>query len=223
MSDTVQIHAKDGHILDAYVSRPSGTPLGGIVLLQEIFGVNSHIRSVADGYAKDGYLVVAPALFDRSERHVSLTYEGRDRERAFELMKKLNIETALLDVQAAMELAEKETGTKPAVIGFCYGGLLAWLSSTRLHPAAAIGYYAGGIGNFATETPHAPTILHFGRKDSHIPKEQVDKVQQAHPDIEIFWYDADHAFNRDVGESYDAPSAKLARERTLLFLKKNLG
>ncbi len=222
MSETVQLKAQDGHSLDAYVARPEGKPIGGLVVLQEIFGVNQHIRNVTDGYAKDGFLAVAPALFDRVEKHVELKYEGDDWPRAVGYMQKLNIETALLDVQAAIDYAKKETGGKVGVIGYCYGGKLSWLSSTRLKPDAAVGYYAGGIGEFAEETPNAPTILHFGKKDTHIPKEQVDKVSAAHPELEIFWYDADHGFNCDMRGSYDAPSAKLARERSLAFLKKNI-
>jgi carboxymethylenebutenolidase len=223
MSETVQLHARDGHTLDAYVARPEGDPIGGLVVIQEIFGVNKHIRKVADGYAKDGFFVVAPAIFDRIEKHVELSYAGSDMQRAVGLMQKLNIDTALLDVQAALAFAEKETGKKAGVVGFCYGGKLSWLASTRLHPAAAVGYYAGGIGEFAKETPHAPTILHFGTKDTHIPKEQVDAVQAAHPDVTIYWYDAEHGFNCDMRGSFDAPSARLARERSVAFLKKNVG
>jgi len=223
MSETVQLHTPDGHTLDAYVAKPQGTPIGSLVVAQEIFGVNEHIRSVADGYAKDGFFVVAPAIFDRIEKHVELSYEGADLQRAFGFYQKLDAEKALLDVEAALKYAEKETGKKAAVIGYCYGGKLAWLSSARLHPVAAVGYYAGGIGEIAEETPSAPTILHFGTKDTHIPKEQVDKVASAHPEVQIYWYEAEHGFNCDMRGSYDAASAKLARERSLAFLKEHLG
>jgi len=222
MSETVQLHAQDGHTLDAYVAKPAATPIGGLVVLQEIFGVNRHIRNVADGYAKDGFFVVAPALFDRVQKHVDLGYEGPDMQQAVSLMKQLDVEKALLDIKAALEYAGKETGGKAGVIGYCYGGKMAWLASTRLHPAAAVGYYAGGIGEFAKETPNAPTILHFGEKDTHIPKEQVNAVHEAHPDLVIYWYDAEHGFNCDMRGSYDAPSAKVARERSLAFLKEHI-
>jgi carboxymethylenebutenolidase len=222
MSESVEIHASDGHTLDAYVARPAGTPIGGLVVVQEIFGVNQHIRSVADAYGKDGFLAVAPALFDRFERNVELGYAEADRPRAFALYGKLDASKALLDVEAALGYVRKESGKKVGVIGYCYGGLIAWLASTRLHPDAAVGYYAGGIGQFAEETPGAPVELHFGTHDSHIPKEQVDKVAQAHPDVKIFWYDAGHGFNNDMRESYEAASAKLARERSLAFLKQHL-
>ena len=222
MSETVKLHASDGHELDAYVARPSGTPIGGLVVVQEIFGVNQHIRNVADSYAKDGFLAVAPAIFDRVEKHVELTYEGQDMQRAVSLMQKLDINKALLDVDAAIGYAKQESHGKVGVIGYCYGGKMAWLASTRLHPAAAVGYYAGGIGEFAEEHPNAPTILHFGKQDTHIPKEQVDKVSAAHPDVPVYWYDAGHGFNCDMRSSFDAPSSKLARERSLAFLKQHI-
>ncbi len=222
MSETVKLHASDGHELDAYVARPTGTPIGGLVVVQEIFGVNQHIRNVADSYAKDGFVAIAPAIFDRVEKHVELTYEGQDMQRAVALMQKLDIEKALLDVDAAIAYAKQESHGKVGVVGYCYGGKLAWLASTRLHPAAAVGYYAGGIGEFAEEKPNAPTILHFGKQDTHIPKEQVDKVLAANPDVPIYWYDAGHGFNCDMRGSYDAPSSTLARERSLAFLKQHI-
>ena len=222
MSETVKLQAGDGHSFDAYVARPSGKPIGGLVVLQEIFGVNQHIRSVADGFAKDGFLAVAPAIFDRVERNAELTYEPAELPRALSLMKQLDVDQALLDVDAALAYAQKETGAKAGVIGYCYGGKLAWLSSTRLHPAAAVGYYAGGIGEFAKETPNAPTILHFGKLDTHIPKQQVDKVTAAHPDVQVYWYDAGHAFNNDMRESFDAASHELALKRSLAFLRQHV-
>ena len=223
MSETVQLQAEDGHILDAYVARPMGTPIGSLVILQEIFGVNGSIRDVADSYAKDGFFVVAPALFDRYEKKVELGYGRDDVQKAFTLLQKLSVNTALLDVQASLSYAENETGKKAAVLGFCYGGKLAWLASTRLRPSAAVGYYAGGIGEFASETPNAPTILHFGSKDTHIPREQVEKVTTAHADVPVYWYDADHAFANHVRPSYNSAAADLARERSLAFLKEHPG
>ena len=223
MSEMVQLQAQDGHVLDAYVAAPEGAAIGGLVVLQEIFGVNESIRDAANAYARDGFLTIAPALFDRSEKHVELGYDSSDMQKAFALMHQLNVDTALLDVEAALVYAEKQTGKKAGVIGFCYGGKLAWLTSTRLHPAAAVGYYAGGIGEYAAEQPNAPTILHFGSNDTHIPKEQVDKVKAAHPEIPIYWYEADHAFANHVRPSYNAAAAELARERSLTFLKQHLG
>jgi carboxymethylenebutenolidase len=222
MSETIQIQASDGHTLDAYVARPEGVPIGGLVVIQEIFGVNQHIRDVADSYAKHGFLAIAPALFDRVEKKVELGYEGEDRVRAMEFYKKLNFENAIKDIDAALGWARKETGKKVGVIGYCAGGTLAWLSATRLNPDVAVGYYAGGIDKFAAETPKVPVMMHFGSLDTHIPKEGVDKVAKAHPEVQIFWYEAGHAFSRNIGLSYDPEAAQLARERSVKFLTGNI-
>src|SRR6266568_3124993 len=221
MSETVTLHSSDGHELDAYVARPSGDPVAGLVVIQEIFGVNRHIRSIADGYAKDCFLAVAPALFDRVEKGVELAYDGPDAQKGVAIMQKLDLSQALSDVDAALTYVRQETDKKSGVIGYCFGGLLAWLSATRLHPDAAVGYYAGRIGNFAAEKPKVPVQLHFGEFDTHIPAEQVEKVQSAHPDVEINLYDcAGHGFNCDMRASYNAETAALARIRALAFLKE---
>lgn len=222
MSENITLRARDGHELDAYVAQPEGLPIAGLVVVQEIFGVNAHIRSVADGYARDGFLVVAPALFDRIERGVELGYQGADLQRAMSFVPKLDMEKALADIEAAMKYAAASSSKKVGVIGYCFGGTVAWLAATRLHPGAAVGYYGGRIGNFAQETPECPVMLHFGRQDAHIPPEEVEKVHSAHPNVEIWWYDAGHAFNCDARDSFDAVSARLARQRSLEFLKKHL-
>lgn len=220
MSDYVKLRAADGHELDAYVAMPAGEPIAGLVVVQEIFGVNAHIRSVADGYAKDGFLAVAPALFDRIEPNVELTYEGDDMTKARSFIPKLNMEKALLDVEAAMKYAAASASKKIAVIGYCFGGSIAWLAAARLKPVAVVGYYGGQIAKFAEENPQCPVMLHFGRQDAHIPRADVDKVKDAHPDVEIYWYDAGHAFNCDARSSYNPEAAAIARERSLDFLKK---
>jgi carboxymethylenebutenolidase len=223
MGETVTIQAVDGHELSAYVARPLEDPIAGLVVVQEIFGVNRHIRSIADSYAKDGFFAVAPALFDRVERGVELSYEGEDGKKGMALLQKMDIVNALADVDAALAFARKETGKKVGVIGYCFGGLLAWLSATRLHPDAIVGYYAGRIGNFAAETPKVPVQLHFGRLDTHIPVEQVEAARAAHPEVEIHWYEgAGHGFNCDMRASYTPQAAALARGRALAFLKKHL-
>jgi len=224
MSETIELTSSDSHQLDAYVARPTGEPIAGLVVLQEIYGVNQHIRSVADGYARDGFLAVAPALFDRVERGVELPYEGPEAKRGMAIRQKLDLDSTLKDVDAALEYVRRQTGRKSGVIGYCFGGLLAWLSATRLRPDVVVGYYAGGIGNFAAESPHAPVQLHFGKLDAHIPAEQVAKVHVAHPEVEIHWYDnADHGFNCDMRSSYSPEAAAQARTRALAFLKKHLG
>jgi carboxymethylenebutenolidase len=223
MGETIRLKAADGHELDAYVAYPTTKPIAGLVVIQEIFGVNRHIRSIVDGYAKDGFLAVAPALFDRVERGVELTYEGPDSQKGVALMQKLDLSESLSDVDAALAFVRQQTGKRSGVIGYCFGGLLAWLSAARLTPDAAVGYYAGRIGNFATESPKVPVQLHFGKLDTHIPAEQVEKVHSAHPEVEINWYEgAGHGFNCDMRASYNAEAAKLARGRALAFLKQHL-
>ncbi len=223
MGETVTIQAVDGHDLSAYVAKPAGEPLAGLVVIQEIFGVNRHIRSVVDGYAKDGFFAVAPALFDRVERGVELSYEGEDAKKGMALLQKTDITKALADVDSALTFVRKETGAKVGVIGYCFGGLLAWLSAARLDPDAAVGYYAGRIGNFAGEIPRVPVQLHFGKLDTHIPADQVETVRAAHPEVEIHWYEgAGHGFNCDMRASYNPQAAALARGRALAFLKKHL-
>jgi carboxymethylenebutenolidase len=222
MSEYVTLKTVDGHELSAYVARPEDEPIAGLVVVQEIFGVNSHIRSVADGYAKDGFLAVAPALFDRIERGVELGYEGDDMQRARSFIPKLDPEKSLADVSAAIDFAGSATGKKVGVIGYCYGGTIAWLAAARSNPAAAVGYYGGRISNYAGETLNAPVMLHFGKLDAHIPEEEVQTIHDAHPEVEIHWYDAGHGFNRDVSSSYNKVAAIVARERSLNFLKKHL-
>ena len=227
MSEWVKLKANDGHVLSAYVARPQSEPVGALVLIQEIFGVNGHIRRVADGYAGDGFLVVVPALFDRYEQGVELKYEGEDAKHAYELMGKLRPDTALLDIAAAYELAKK-AGKGIGVVGFCFGGLMSWLTATRgedlkMQPSCCVGYYPGGIGKFATEEPSCPVMLHFGANDSHIGKDQVDAVHSAHPEVEIYLYDnAGHGFSCDARVDFYAPAAALARERTLSFLRTHI-
>jgi carboxymethylenebutenolidase len=180
MSESVKLKANDGHELDAYVAMPSGKPVAGLVVIQEAFGVNHHIRSVADGYAKDGFLAIAPALFDRIERGIELGYVGADRDKVMALIKQFNFENAVKDVAAAMDYLRKQV-KGVGVIGYCMGGSMAWVSAARLDPEAAVGYYGGQITKYAAENPRCPVMLHFGKLDKHIPKEDVDRVQVAHP------------------------------------------
>jgi carboxymethylenebutenolidase len=223
MSEQVKLEASDSHELDAYVAHPEGEPVAGLVVVQEIFGVNRHIRSVADDYAKQGFLAVAPALFDRYQRGLELGYEGEDMQKARSLISRLNLDHALKDTAAALDYTRKQTEKKIGVIGYCFGGTVAWLAATRLGVNTAVGYYGGQIANFADEHPKAPVMLHFGKLDQHIPKESVDTVQAANPEVLVFWYDAGHGFNCNDRASYNAQAAKLAKERSLEFLKKHLG
>jgi carboxymethylenebutenolidase len=223
MGEHVKLQAGDGHEFDAYVARPAGQPMAGLVVVQEAFGVNSHIRSVTDGWAKDGFLAVAPALFDRVERGVDLTYSQEDMQKGIAIIRQGNTDDRVMDLAAALDYARKATGKKAGVIGYCLGGSMAWLAATRLDPDAAVGYYGGQIIGYASETPKAPLMLHFGLQDTHIPKAEIDsKVAAAHPEIPIFWYDAGHGFNCNDRATYNADAAKLARERSLEFLRAHL-
>jgi carboxymethylenebutenolidase len=222
LSEYVTLNTEDGVEVSAYVAHPEGEPVAGLVVVQEIFGVNQHIRSVADGYARDGFLAVAPALFDRIERGVELGYEGADMQRAMGFIPKLDMQKSLEDVAAAIKFAGIATEKKVGVVGYCYGGTLAWLAAARLHPAVAVGYYGGRTAKYADESLSAPVILHFGKLDAHIPEEEVEKIHAAHPEVEIYWYDAGHGFNCDARASYNKEAAHQARERSLSFLKQHL-
>jgi carboxymethylenebutenolidase len=223
MGDHVKLQASDGHEFDAYVARPAGQPIAGLVVVQEAFGVNSHIRSVTDGWAADGFLAVAPALFDRVERGVDLTYSQEDMQKGMAIIRLGNTDDRVKDLAAALDYARKTTGRKAGVIGYCLGGSMAWLAVTRLNPDAAVGYYGGQIITYAGEAPKAPLMLHFGLQDNHIPKAEIDsKVAAAHPEVPIFWYHAGHGFNCNDRATYNPDAANLARQRSLEFLRKHL-
>ena len=222
MGEIVQLHAKDGHTLDAYVAQPGTTALGGVVIVQEIYGVNAHIQSVTDGYADAGFVAIAPALFDRIERAVDLKDEGEGRQRAVVLLSKFDIDKGVDDVAAAVEWLRGFGRMRVGVVGYCLGGTLAWLSAARLKVHAAVGYYGGRIAQYVSERPKAPVILHFGEQDQHIPQSELDTIAKAHREVPIYKYPAGHGFNRAGSNGYDAVSAERARERTLAFLREHL-
>ena len=221
MGEFITLSASDGHDLGAYLARPQGPPRAGLVVGQEIFGVNAHIRQVTDGFAAEGYLAVAPALFDRMERGVELAYDEAGVARGRELGTAMAWETALRDMDAAAETVR--TGAGVAVIGYCRGGSLAWLAACRLDVQVAVGYYGGQIHEHRGETPGCPIMLHFGERDGIIPAEHVAEIAAAHPEIPIFIYPVGHGFNCDVRADYDPATAGLALERTLAFLAEHLG
>lgn len=222
MTGTIQLQAADGHRLSAYRASPVGKPAAGLVVIQEIFGVNSHIRSVADRFAAQGFKVVAPALFDRVRPGIELGYEPDDIAKGREIRAQIAQADAEQDVAAAVELLRGD-GLKVGVTGYCWGGSLAWLSATRLDGiAAAVGYYGGDVARTRDETPRCPVMLHFGETDHGIPMSDVEAVMAAQPDLPIHVYPAGHGFSCDARASYHAESAALALSRTLPFLRRHL-
>jgi carboxymethylenebutenolidase len=223
MAQTLTLSAEDGHQLTAYRATPAGTPRGALVVVQEIFGVNSHIKKVSDGWAADGYVALAPALFDRVERGVETGYGPDDIQRGRELRGKISTDDAVRDVRAAVRELGR-SGLRVGVVGYCWGGTMAWLAATRIEGlSAAVGYYGGGIADTAEEQPRCPVMLHFGETDASIPKEHYEKVRRLHPALPVHVYPAGHGFSCDERGSYEERSARLARERTLAFFRQHVG
>jgi len=222
MGKMIELTASDGHKLAAYRADPADKPRGAIVVVQEIFGVNSHIKSVADGYAADGYLAIAPALFDRVKTGVDLGYSPDDIAKGRDIRGKVTNDMAVKDVAAAVKAASG--AGKVGVVGYCWGGLITWLASAQVPGlVCAVPYYGGGMPDQVSVQPKVPVMGHFGEKDAHIPVEGVKKLAAAHPKHQFFIYNADHGFNCDQRGSYNAAAAKQARERTLEFFRKHIG
>ena len=217
MGTTIQITALDGNIFNAYRADPQGSPKGAVVVVQEIFGVNGHIRSVVDGYAERGYVAIAPALFDRVQAEVELGYDesGIDigRKIAFE---DVTMDEVMADIEAACDAVS--AAGKIGIVGYCWGGSICYVAAARLSDkiSAASGYYGGQIMPHIEEEPKTPLILHFGAQDAGIPLENVDAIAERWPNIDVHIYEeAGHGFNCDARGSYDASSAAVALERTL--------
>lgn len=222
MGEMITLTAADGHSFAAYQAKPNGPLRGAVLVIQEIFGVNSHIRAVADGYAADGYLVLAPSLYDRLECGVDLGYGETDVAKGREIRTRLDWADVMRDVQAAQTEAAKSG--KVGIVGYCWGGTVAWLASGRVTGlAAAVSYYGGGIGALAAEPIKAPTMCHFGAQDTMIPPADIDRLRETHPEADIHVYDADHGFNCDQRRQFHPAAAKLARDRTLAFFRKMIG
>ncbi len=219
----INLEARDGHAFNAYRARPDGDVRAGLVVIQEIFGVNSHIRNVADRFAAQGFDALAPALFDRAKRGVELGYQPDDIDRGRAIRAQVPTDAALQDVDAAINLLA-QTGRPVAVVGYCWGGSLAWAAATRLQGlSCAVSYYGGQVAEMANEQPSCPVMLHFGETDQSIPMEQVETVRAKHPALPLFTYPAGHGFSCDARGSFDAPSAELASKRTVEFLKTHTG
>ena len=197
MGNQISIKMQDGFELSAYRSMPSAQSKGVVVVIQEIFGVNAHIREVADGYAAQGYSAIAPALFDRIERDIELGYAEADMGKGIELaFQGLEMAQTMKDLQSVVDYGAAQGAV--GVVGFCFGGLLTYLSACQLKGvAAASSYYGGGIAGVLDHQPKCPLIMHFGELDAHIPMTDVDKIKEANPRIPVHVYDADHGFNCD--------------------------
>ena len=229
MGSMIELKAADGKAVPAYEARPAGTPKGAVVVIQEIFGVNSHIRSVADGYAEQGYLAVAPACFHRVKPGVELGYSEADMGEGFGLktaVEALPAPGVLQDIQAAIDHAAKTSGGKVGIVGYCWGGLLTWRSACLLSGlSAAAPYYGGGVTTpeEVARSPRVPVLAHFAEEDKWILMDSVEAFKKAHSEVEVHTYAAHHGFNCDQRGAWHAPSAQLARERTLAFFEKHLG
>lgn len=226
MGQFIDLTAKDGFTFPAYVAEPAGKPKGAVVVVQEIFGVNSHIRSVADGYAAAGYLAVAPATFERVKRGVELGYTDEDMKTGSGLKAEVEALPApgvLQDIQAAVDYAGK--AGKVGMVGYCWGGLLTWRAAAKVSGlAAASPYYGGGMTTPEESAlePKVPVLAHFGNNDHWIPLDSIESFQKAHPEVEVHLYACGHGFNCDQRASYNAGAAATAKERTLDFFRKHL-
>jgi len=222
MGDTAQLTASDGHKLAAYRAAPPGQAKGGLVIAQEIFGINGHIRRVCDRYAADGFEVVAPALFDRIEHGVELDYSDASIQKGRALRGQLKDDDLVRDVSAA---AASLQAARAAVVGYCFGGYVAWVAAGQVDGlSAAVCYYGGGIAGKKALQPQCPVQMHFGDRDGAIPLSDVAAIQAEHPKIPIFVYDgAGHGFCCDERASFDADACERARRRTLAFLDDHLG
>jgi carboxymethylenebutenolidase len=221
MGQTIGLKASDGFLLGGYRADPTGRPKAGLVVIQEIFGVNHHMRNVCDRFAALGYAAVAPAMFDRAKADVDLGYDDEAANEGMKLRAAIKLEDSLKDVQATID-ALKPAG-KVGVVGYCWGGSLAFLAAARLSGlGCAVGYYGGMIARHKDEKAKVPTILHFGEQDDGIPMTDVEKIKAARPEVKIYTYPAGHGFSCDERASYDAASHEKALKVTLAFFQENL-
>ena len=220
MADYTRLMARDGHEFNAWLAAPQGAPRGAVVVLQEIFGVNAHIRAVAEGFAAEGYLAIAPALFDRIRRDIELGYTPPEIEEGRGYMKQLAQAKVTLDIAAALAVV-KHAG-RVAAVGYCWGGTQAYLAACNLPVACAVAYYGTSILANLDQQPQAPVMYHFGERDASIPPDAIARIRSAQPQGTYHLYPADHGFNCDHRATYDADCAALARQRTLAFLAEHL-
>ena len=224
MGERIKLTASDGFALNAYRATPEGKPRGGVVVIQEVWGLSNFVRGVVDRFAHHGYLAVAPAMFDRVQYgYESDNYEPEQFQVIGELMKKFSHDTATLDVDAAIKAAAE--GGKVGITGYCFGGRITWVTAARAAGvSAASGYYGGGVPNYIDLEPRVPTEMHFGDKDTGIPLEQIEQLKARHPKVDIYTYDGVHGFcNADRPSNFNEASCKKASVRTLEFFHKHLG
>ena len=223
MGTSIELTTSDGHTLGAYKATPGGNPKGGVVVIQEIFGVNQHIKNVTDEFAKNGFVAVAPALFDRTEKGLELGYGQDDFQKGKETRGSLNDEGIQNDVQAAIDEAAK--AGKVGIVGYCFGGYVSWLAACKCNGlSAASTFYGGGIHAKREDTPKVPVILNFGDNDGGIPLSQVHDIKESNPEIPCYVYDeAGHGFCCDDRESYNQGACERAHKRTLDHFASNVG
>ncbi|HUO78659.1 MAG TPA: dienelactone hydrolase family protein [Steroidobacteraceae bacterium] len=218
-TETVELKAVDGHRLAAWRVTPAGRPRGGIVIVQEIFGVNAHIRAVTEQYAAAGYLAIAPALFDRAERGADVPYAEPAAGRA--IRERLKTEQTLLDLKAAIDAVA--AAGKVGMVGYCWGGTMTYVAACHLALAAGVVYYGGGLPRVLDRTPKCPVMFHFAEHDQHVPATDVEQVKKAYPMGHYYLYPADHGFNCTDRAAHEPASAKLALDRSLDFLHRHVG
>jgi carboxymethylenebutenolidase len=220
MSEFTTLMARDGHEFNAWLAAPKGTARGAVVVAQEIFGVNRHIRRVTDDFAAQGYIAIAPCLFDRVRRGIELGYSESEVQEGRGYRLQIPREKSLLDLSASLNVI-RHAG-RVAVVGYCWGGTLAFLAACELPVACAVAYYGGQIKDHLGKSPRRQVMYHFGERDPYIPASDIERIRAADPQGIFHVYPADHGFNCEDRGSYDAASAELARERTLAFLASKL-
>jgi carboxymethylenebutenolidase len=227
MSGQITIQARDGHVMDGYCTAPAGAPRGVVVVGQEMYGVNRYLRGVADHFAANGYFAVAPALHDRTEKGIELDYTREDHDRAEDIFRAADWDLSVHDLEDAGKWAIGHAGLPPgrvAIVGFCYGGTLAWMADCRSPLACAVSYYGGDIDRYGSETPRCPIMLHMGIDDRSFSPPKRERFAKAQPNAPFQWYpDTGHGFDNQIRYPQYDESAKLARERTLAFLAEHLG
>jgi carboxymethylenebutenolidase len=218
---TITLKTADGAEIGAYRAEPAGAPRGGLVVIQEAFGVNDYVRSVVERYAAEGYTSIAPMIYDRQERGVELGYEGDDLARARELRRGLQWNLIMADVAASIDAVS--TSGKVGIIGYCVGGSVAWLAAQRLPVAAAVSYYGRDIVDLLEPKPACPVMLHYAETDHHIPLADVETVRAAYPAVPLYIYPGEHGFDCDLRANFHPESASVARQRSAAFLERHIG